>query len=64
MNTISDIANVASYVSAQKMSKTKQEVEISVLKKSMDLQEEQAAQLIELLKEATPHLGQNVNIEV
>ncbi len=63
MNTVSDIANVASYVSAQKMSKTKQEVEISIFKKNMDLQEEQAAQLIELLKEAAPHLGQNVNIK-
>ncbi len=63
MNTISDIASVASYVSAEKMSKTRREVEISVLKKTMELEREQAELIAELLKEIAPHIGQNVNIE-
>jgi len=63
MNNISDIANAASYISNIKLTKTKEEVGISILKKSMDMQKEQAQQLVELLKEAAPHLGQNVNIE-
>ena len=64
MNNITDISNAASYISNLKLSKTKKEVEISILKKSMDMQKEQAQQLVELLKEAAPYLGQNVNIEV
>lgn len=63
MNNVSDISNVASYISNLKLTKTKKEVEISILKKSMEMQKEQAQQIVELLKEAAPHLGQNINIK-
>ncbi len=63
MNNVSDISNAASYISNLKLTKTKEEVEISILKKSMEMQKEQAQQIVELLKEAAPHLGQNINIK-
>ena len=60
-----DIANVAASVSAAQQSRTGDAVALSVLRKSLDIQAQNAQQLIAALPEPAPsnppHLGNSVN---
>ncbi len=60
-----DIANVAASVSAAQQTRTGDAVALSVLRKSLDIQAQNAQQLIAALPEpapsSPPHLGNSVN---
>ncbi len=60
-----DIANVAASVSAAQQTRTGDAVALSVLRKSLDIQAQNAQQLIAALPEPAPsnppHLGNSVN---
>ncbi len=60
---IADIANAAANISLIKQNQTKENVEIKVLKKVLDLQKQQAESLASLLQDVAPHLAQNIDIE-
>ena len=60
---IADIANTDLSISASKQTEIKQNVEIKVLKKVLDLQKQEAESLASLLKDVLPHLAQNIDIE-
>jgi len=62
VNNVAEIASFAKHVSYDKLAERYQNVEMSSLKSSIEVQSLIAEQLVNMLSEVSPHLGSNVNI--
>ena len=59
-----DISSIVSSSVSANQSRLKQSVDVAVIKKAMDVQEAQAANLIQALKESAPSFGHLLDIKV
>lgn len=65
-----EISNISSFATHTSQTQIKENVELAVLKKSIDIQTQGALQLIEALPDLTPsdalpaNLGKNINVVV
>lgn len=57
-----DVGAIASVAAGQSQTQTAQAVQVAVLKKSLDLEEQSAAQLLQTLPSNPPHLGNNADL--
>ena len=62
MSHIAEIASEATRISGIKHAETSQNVEMSVLKKSIDVEKMLQQQMISMMQQISPHLGSNVNV--
>ena len=59
-----DVSSIASMATVVSQVQTAQAVEISVLKKAMEIEKQTAMQLMQALPSNPPHLGNNVDLFV
>jgi len=57
-----DVSAIASAATEMANSQTAQAVQIAVLKKAMDLQEQSMLQLLDAIPSNPPHLGNHVDV--
>ncbi len=63
MSHIAEIASMASQVSAMKHAESMQSLDITMVKKSIDVNAKLQQQMIAMMQQsAQPHLGGNVNV--
>lgn len=64
MSYVAEISSAAGNVSLEELVRTVQEAQMSVLKKQMDVQVQIQQQLVNMMRQLSPHLGSHVNIAV
>ncbi len=62
MSYVTQLSSAARHVSAEQMAQSAESVGIAVLKKQMQVEAQISQQMVQMLNQAQPHLGSNVNI--
>ena len=62
MGVTMDVSSIAALATDMSQTQTEQAVQVAVLKKAMDMQEQSALQLLQAVPVNPPHLGNSVDV--